>query len=302
MEFIKEEIMNNIHFKDEIIRKIAENTCTKVSEKVIEKLAKAKMEERKENRSPLKTHWEVICVQAQSKKTETWNSHLKTLSDLIWAEAKELSGELLDSIWLQTEEGIEWDECRSDQDAPKPSKEAIIEFILQESILPKAESCADEHVKKYLKQELDQKNIYSKKATKTCKKISTHVIRTLQKTTEGMQNVDSPLKNLWDEICVQVQGQESVMWDAYLLTIGKLILRELNSIDRNIKESIWLQTQQGMDWEDENEDKDYEEQEPMGVNDDDIVEYILQEFVLAKAADWENKRIQEYQYPPGYES
>lgn len=48
-----------------------------------------------------------------------------------------------------------------------------------------------------------------------CLKISRKIIRSLQKMTAGMQSGDgTPLKNIWDEICVQFQ--ESVMWDAYL--------------------------------------------------------------------------------------
>jgi hypothetical protein len=293
--------MENFHLKDEIISKVADNTCNQISELVISKLDKLKIRKEMKNYPYFKSVWEGICAQAQCKKTADWESQINIIKSSIWSEAEVLRNELLDSIWLQTGEGMNWDECRSDQDVPRPTKESIIDFILQEFVMPKAESSDNERVKKYLKKESDKKNSYSKKATDTCKKISNKVIRALQQMTDGLEE-DTPLKNDWDAVCVQVQGEEWLNWDAYLLTISRLILGELNNIDGNIEEAIWLQTQRGIDWEDDNEDKDYEEKEPMGIDEDDIVEYILRDFVLAKAADWENNRIQEYQYPPGYES
>lgn len=39
---------------------------------------------------------------------------------------------------------------------------------------------------------------------------------------------DSGLKNVWEEVCVQVQGEQSYYWDAYLVTINNFILDELS--------------------------------------------------------------------------
>jgi len=108
--------------------------------------------------------------------------------------------------------------------------------------------------------------------------------------TEGMQSGDdSPLKNVWDEICVQVQGEESIMFDAYLDTIRSFIQDEVKKLDIQTKQVIWLQTNEGIDWEEDNSNQD----SPIYCE-DDIAEYILQRFVLPEAANWNNKRIEKY--------
>lgn len=122
-----------------------------------------------------------------------------------------------------------------------------------------------------------------------CKKISRKIIRNLQKMTEGMQSGDdTPLKNIWDEICVQAQGEESVMWYAYLDMIRLFIHDEIEKLDGKMKQVIWLQTDEGIDWE-----EDKENQDAPVYREDDIAEYILR-FVLSTAANWTNKRIEKY--------
>jgi hypothetical protein len=45
-------------------------------------------------------------------------------------------------------------------------------------------------------------------ATGACKDISAKTIRTLRKMTEGRQSGDdTPLRNIWDEVCVQMQTE-----------------------------------------------------------------------------------------------
>jgi hypothetical protein len=56
---------------------------------------------------------------------------------------------------------------------------------------------------------------------------------------------DTSLKNIWEEISVQVQDQQSVMWDAYMGTIHALILSKVAGLDAATKQTIWLQTEQG---------------------------------------------------------
>ncbi|MBI2817806.1 MAG: hypothetical protein HYX72_12785 [Acidobacteria bacterium] len=127
-------------------------------------------------------------------------------------------------------------------------------------------------------------------AERECRRVSRKVIVALQKMTEGMQSGDgSILKNVWDEVCVQVQFQQSVMWDAYLETISTFIGGEVEGLDALQKQAIWLQTDNGMEWEAENEGEG-----TVTFCEDDITEYILHKFVLSAAADWTNKRIEKY--------
>lgn len=116
------------------------------------------------------------------------------------------------------------------------------------------------------------------------------VIRTLQRMTEERQSGEgTPLKNIWDEVCVQIQSQESVMWDAYLDTIRSLIGREVEKLPETVKHAIWLQTEQGQEWDFDEE----KAEDPLPYWVDDVIEPILN-IVLSSAADWTNKRITQY--------
>lgn len=99
---------------------------------------------------------------------------------------------------------------------------------------------------------------------------------------------DSGLRNVWDEVCVQVQGQESVMWDVYLDTISGIIAGYLSGLDDAVKQAIWLQTNNGMDWEPSEEEKDTPSSE------EDIADYILTDYLLSSAANRTNDRIEKY--------
>ena len=123
-----------------------------------------------------------------------------------------------------------------------------------------------------------------------CKHICRKVILALQKMTEGMQTGDdTPLKNIWDEVCVEVQFYQSVFWHLYLHTIETLIFAAVERLDVPTKRAIWLQTSSGMDWEAENED----EKVPTNCE-GDVTDYILHAFVLSEAMNWTNERIRSY--------
>ena len=133
--------------------------------------------------------------------------------------------------------------------------------------------------------------IISDIAKADCTQICRKVILALQKMTEGMQSGDdSPLKNIWDEVCAQVQFQKSIFWDLYLDTIRAIIVFEVERLDARRKPAIWLQTREGMDWEIDNDD----DQQAPRYCDDDITEHILCDVVLTRAANWSNKRIEKY--------
>ncbi len=135
-----------------------------------------------------------------------------------------------------------------------------------------------------------KERILSKISEKECKRVSKKVIRSLTQMTEGLQSGDgSVLKNLWDEVCVQVQEEESFMWPEYLDTMFPLVKSEVEKLDEAIKQAIWLQTDDGIDWSIENED-----QGGIFYDEDAITNYILHDYVLDAAMDWSNKRIEKY--------
>lgn len=116
------------------------------------------------------------------------------------------------------------------------------------------------------------------------------VRRQLQRMTEGRQSGDaSPLKDLWEEICVQVQGEESVLWDSYRDLVQDFTARELRNLRTFELEAVWLQTDAGWDWfhEDGNDDR-------RAACEADEVAADLVDRLLEVAANWSNARIRMY--------
>lgn len=117
--------------------------------------------------------------------------------------------------------------------------------------------------------------------------ITRKVIAALQRMTDcTLFGDDSELKNVWDEVCVQVQFEESLFWDVYEETIDAIIQGEVEHLDRHILQALWLQTDRGDDWAMDNEK---EENPPCVI--DDIVDFIRNEYVLSEAGRWTNARI-----------
>lgn len=113
---------------------------------------------------------------------------------------------------------------------------------------------------------------------------------------EATLSGDSGLHNAWDEICVQVQFQQSLYWDVHenmILDQIELVVKEL---PEHIKTIIWLQTENGFDWlcdvESSEEEGLKQDQDPP-VYEDDIVYFIFNE-LMGIADEWSNARIREY--------
>lgn len=126
-----------------------------------------------------------------------------------------------------------------------------------------------------------------------CERISRKTILALQRLTEPdclLSGPETNLKNAWDEICVQMQGEKSFFWDAYLGTTTPHIAFAVEKLSRNHQEAIWLQTPRGEEWESALEETP--RSAPICL--DDITEYILNKYVLSTASDYHNRRIDEY--------
>jgi len=95
----------------------------------------------------------------------------------------------------------------------------------------------------------DLKQIIASIAEQECTRIASRVARDLRRVTQGMQSGDgSGLANLWDEVCVQVQDQESVIWDHYLDIMREMIEKRVEPLNEALEKAIWLQTEAGFDW------------------------------------------------------
>jgi hypothetical protein len=127
-------------------------------------------------------------------------------------------------------------------------------------------------------------------ADRSCHRIARTAIRNLQKMKDCLSSGDdSCLKNVWDEICVQEQMEESIFWNAYETTIKKMVTNMIQGLDYNVKAAIWLQTEAGINFEFDNPDS-----ARINYAEDDIACYIISNYIMPRAMDWNNSRIEKY--------
>ena len=105
-----------------------------------------------------------------------------------------------------------------------------------------------------------------------------------------MSGDDSCLANTWDEICVQIQHEESFAWDAYEQTVRAIVAGDVEELPIFERDAVWLQTPEGGDWDCDDED----ERVSNPVVLDDIVSYVIRDYIYAQAGDWTNPRIRQY--------
>lgn len=99
---------------------------------------------------------------------------------------------------------------------------------------------------------------------------------------EDMLSGDSGLEDVWEEICVQVQEEQSVFWHAYEQTIDCLLDGYIDALDRNARLALWSITDEGWDWIDEHHaDDDGEREAPVDVG--EIVAKLKEELLSAAA-------------------
>jgi len=128
-------------------------------------------------------------------------------------------------------------------------------------------------------------------AEEICQQLTRKMIADLQKMKDALRSGDgSGLENTWDEICVQIQYEQSIYWDAYDSTVRQMVEAEVEKLSPHEREAIWLQTLEADDWEfDEESEHDH-----YPVCNDDIVGYVVKERIYHEAGRWNNQRIREY--------
>lgn len=132
--------------------------------------------------------------------------------------------------------------------------------------------------------------------------VAKRVVTALMEITDTLSEDESGLGNAWDEICVQVQGEESFFWDTYREVICSVTQGELNNLPYRDLAALWLQTDDGWNWQ---SDVEYEEQQVTKSEKsldtqrvpyvlDAITEYILQEHLLPIAQEYTNENVAAY--------
>jgi len=95
--------------------------------------------------------------------------------------------------------------------------------------------------------------------------------------------------SLWEDVCVQVQGEESVFWRAYEDQIDAFARMELAQLTNDERAVIWTQTDRGWDWCYDHFGENTDTTIPTDM--DDLVAYISQE-VKNRAANYTTRRIE----------
>jgi hypothetical protein len=121
-------------------------------------------------------------------------------------------------------------------------------------------------------------------------RIERQVITKLQRM-NGLWN-DEPglLKTLWDEVCVQMQSEQTFAWDAIDETVRTLVAAQVAKLPAHERAALWLQTSEGIDWtcsEDEARD-------PSPVYSNDVVEDLTRHHIYPVACNWTNRRLDRY--------
>jgi hypothetical protein len=149
--------------------------------------------------------------------------------------------------------------------------------------------------------------IIRKIADSASKKIARKVIRLLQKMPAGNSGDDSGLKSQWEELVVQVQGEQSILWEFYDETVDSYCDEFFSELPQHERDAIWIQTDTGSD---ESEDiphfasgdlKELSSELWAGTAGVSIFSYDkaeiaahLKQYVYEEAGRWNNKRILDY--------
>ncbi len=126
-------------------------------------------------------------------------------------------------------------------------------------------------------------------------KLATRIVEVVIGELKGMEAAlsgDSGLENAWEEICAQVQGEESSDWSAYEDVIESLLYAGVQCLDKEAQLALWAVTDQGWDYIDEHH-ADSNGIAGVPLNAGDIVAKLAGE-VLAAAADYESPSLYRY--------
>jgi hypothetical protein len=136
---------------------------------------------------------------------------------------------------------------------------------------------------------LTEAGIVRELADQVALRLTRKAIALLQRTTDTLSADDSGLETVWDEICVQLQYDYSYYWDVYDMQVRDWVHVDVAELRPHELEAIWLQTEAGCDWASE---EDRGEEYP--VSQQDITDFIVNDYIYQKARKWTNSRIRNY--------
>jgi hypothetical protein len=122
-----------------------------------------------------------------------------------------------------------------------------------------------------------------------CERICQRLIRAYRQMPAHLFGDDSPLANLWEDICIQAQEERSVFWgETYEASLLGFLEGEVDDLDETTRWAIWHQTDGGIDWcVDDSEP-------PENWSTEELARFILDRYVLPAAEGYSNASIRRY--------
>ncbi len=132
-------------------------------------------------------------------------------------------------------------------------------------------------------------SVLSAMADAVTRRAAKRVVKRLRAHPPQHSGDDSGLVNVWEEVCVQVQGEESIFWALYQEFVDDAVELECDNMTALEKQAVWLQTDAGFEWACDVAEDLHE----IPVIQDDICEYVRSE-VYGAAANEKSRRVQNY--------
>lgn len=145
---------------------------------------------------------------------------------------------------------------------------------------------------------LSERSIVREMADHISERLTRRAIARLQRIHHTLSDNDSGLTSIWDEICVQEQGERTLFWDAYVSAMQDVFAWDVSQLPPHELDALWLQTPEGKDWsryDNEGHAGDArDESVDYPVCADDIVRYLASGSLRIEADRWTNSRIRSF--------
>lgn len=105
--------------------------------------------------SGLRNTWDEICVQQQQEHSFSWRAYLATIEACIEGRLEDLQPFELDTLWLLTREGDDWDCEPEDERETYPVNRYHVLAYLQDEVLTQASNWSNERISLYLVRRYD---------------------------------------------------------------------------------------------------------------------------------------------------
>ena len=96
-----------------------------------------------------------------------------------------------------------------------------------------------------------ERRILRNVASVLCKQLADQAIEDLEALPATLSGEDSGLADVWEELCVQVQTEQSFYWDTYLTMLDETIEARVSALPKPFQDALSAATEDGDDWLDE---------------------------------------------------